>query len=119
MYQTVPSKPLEWTNLVLGGAIILAPFVLGFAALPAAAWSAYLVGALIVCCSAVALVNYKTWAEWTNVMAGLWLIIAPFLLGFANTAGAMWTHIIVGVCVATIAGIQLYNSRSSAMNGTS
>lgn len=112
MAHSPPSKPLEWTNLTLGAALIIAPFVTGFAAGPAAVWNACLIGALIVACSGIALTQHRAWAEWTNTMAGSWLVIAPFVLGFADVASAMWTHILIGLSVAIIAGLQLYRARN-------
>lgn len=114
MTNTVPSKALEWTNLTLGAALIIAPFVTGFAAGPAAVWNACLIGGLIITCSGIALWKYGTWAEWTNATAGSWLVIAPFVLDFAGIASATWTHILVGFAVAVIADGQLYTGRNAS-----
>ena len=111
MTSEIPSKTLEWTNLVLGAGLACAAFM--FTELPTAAWNAGIVGALIVCCSAVALYRYGNWAEWSNLTLGCWAVIAPFLLGFGSAQGAMWTHILIGLCVATIAAMQLMASRNA------
>ena len=111
MTNEVPNKGLEWTNLVLGACLAFAAFM--FAELPAAAWNAGIVGTLIVCCSAVALYRYGDWAEWSNLTLGCWAVVAPFLLGFGEAQTPMWTHVAVGVCVATIAGWQLVASRKA------
>jgi hypothetical protein len=105
MTNDVPSKGLDWTNLVLGAGLACAAFA--FAALPAAAWNAGIGGVLIACCSAVALYRYGTWAEWSNLILGCWAVAAPFLLGFGSAPAAMWTHVLVGLGVAAIAIIQL------------
>jgi len=34
--------------------------------------------------------------DWTVFVAGLWLVSAPFLLGYGDVAAAMWNAIIVG-----------------------
>ncbi|MFD1983611.1 SPW repeat protein [Mesorhizobium newzealandense] len=85
-----------------------------FAGLPLAVWNAGIVGALIVCCSAVALYRYGAWTEWSNLTLGCWAVVAPFLLGFGSAQGPMWTHVMIGLCVATIAAMQLIASRKSA-----
>lgn len=105
MTSDVPSKGLEWTNLILGAGLACAAFM--FTGLPVAAWNAGIVGALIVCCSVVALYRYGAWAEWSNLTLGCWAVVAPFLLGFGQAPTAMWTHVVVGLCVATIAVMQL------------
>lgn len=111
MPSEVPSKGLEWTNLILGACLACAAFM--FAGLHLAAWNAEIVGTLIVCCSAVALYRYGAWIEWSNLTLGSWAVVAPFLLGFGSAQGPMWTHVVIGLCVATIAVIQLAASRKS------
>ena len=105
----VPSKGLEWTNLILGLGLASAAFM--FTELPFAAWNAGIVGVLIACCSTVALYRYAAWIEWSNFTLGCWAVVAPFLLGFGSAQGPMWTHVVIGLCVATIAGWQLAASR--------
>ncbi|OAP39209.1 SPW repeat protein [Sinorhizobium americanum] len=111
MRNEVPSKSLEWSNLVLGVCFIYAAYMFG--GLPAAAWNAGITGTLIVCCSAVALTRYGAWAEWSNLLLGCWAVVAPFLLGFGSESVAMWTHVLLGLCVATIAAIQLFAGRQT------
>jgi len=112
MSKAAPSKALEWTNLTLGAVLVIAPFVAGLTAGPAAAWNAGLIGALIVTCSVIALAKYGDWAEWTNLSAGGWLVIAPFALGFASHPAALWTHVLIGLTVAALAAVQLFKARS-------
>jgi len=39
------------------------------------------------------------WIGWTTLIFGIWLICAPFILGYSSTAGALWNDIILGVLV--------------------
>ncbi len=39
------------------------------------------------------------WLSWINVLIGLWLIIAPFVLGYNGLTVALWNSIVVGVIV--------------------
>lgn len=109
MTSEVPSKGLEWTNLILGAGLACAAFM--FAGAPVAAWNAGIVGTLMVCCSAMALYRYGAWAEWSNLALGCWAVVAPFLLGFGSMPMPMWTHVLIGLCVATIATMQLLAGR--------
>jgi hypothetical protein len=105
MRSEVPSKGLEWTNLILGAGLACAAFM--FAGSPVAAWNAGIVGTLMVFCSAMALYRYGVWTEWSNLTLGCWAVVAPFLLGFGSTETPMWTHVLLGTCVAAIAAMQL------------
>ena len=111
MRDEVPNKGLEWTNLILGAGLACAGFM--FTELPAAAWNLGIVGALIAYCSAVALYRYRPWAEWANLTLGAWAIIAPFVFGFGSAPAPTWTSIAVGLCVASIATMQLLASHKA------
>ncbi|BAV45389.1 Uncharacterized protein MLTONO_0486 [Mesorhizobium loti] len=111
MRSDVPSKGLEWTNLILGVGLACAAIM--FVGLPAAARNAGVVGVLIACSSAMALYRYGDWAEWSNLTLGCWAAVAPFLLGFGSAQGPMWTHVLIGICVAIFAGLQLLASRKA------
>lgn len=41
-----------------------------------------------------------------NVLAGVWMIAAPFVLNFELSTAAQWNHIIVGLAVAAMAGVR-------------
>lgn len=48
------------------------------------------------------------WTSGINLVAGLWLISAPFVLGYAYiTNNALWNDIIVGIVVAAIAAVRV------------
>jgi hypothetical protein len=99
------------TNLVLGGVLACAAVV--FTGLPAAAWNAGIVGLLIVYCSFMALYRYAPWQEWSNATLGCWALAAPFMFGFGSEPVPTWTHVLIGLCVATIAIVQLVAGRAS------
>lgn len=100
----VPSKGLEWTNLVLGGVLATAAIAMTG---PLASWNAAVVGTLIVCCSVVALYRYSAWTEWTNLILGCWTFVAPFLPGFGSAQGPTLMQVVIGLCIAAIATAQL------------
>ena len=46
-------------------------------------------------------------ASTINVLAGIWLIISPFVLRFWHVSAASWDNIIVGVIVLVLAAIRV------------
>jgi len=68
------------------------------------AWS---VSLAIIAISVAALIAFSDWEEWINLLLGLWLIVAPWLLGFAHTT-AMHVSIGVGLVVAYLALLDLW-----------
>jgi hypothetical protein len=57
--------------------------------------------------SLAAIIAYRDWEEWLNVVLGLWLIASPWLLGFPHTR-AMHFSIGIGVVVAFLALLDLF-----------
>jgi hypothetical protein len=43
-----------------------------------------------------------------NLIAGLWAIISPWVVGFSGVTNAMWTHVVVGIIVAVLAAGELW-----------
>jgi hypothetical protein len=39
-----------------------------------------------------------------NLLAGLWLIISPWVFGYANQPGALWNSIVIGIAITILAG---------------
>jgi len=48
-------------------------------------------------------------ASGLNVVAGIWLILAPFILGYANLVPAFWNDVVVGILLVVLAGIRVAN----------
>lgn len=46
-------------------------------------------------------------ASGVNLLAGIWLIIAPFLLGYSDQATPLWNDIIVGILIVAFAGARV------------
>lgn len=84
-------------NVILGIWLIIAPFI--FAMTGAAFWNDILVGifVLILASTRVSRPTASTrLASWTNAIVGIWLILAPFVLGYLSVA-QVWDDIAVGV----------------------
>ena len=91
----------DWANVVLGVWLILSPAILGYAeAGTLAAPHSYAIGIAIAAFALAALYRFYRWEEGVNLALGLWLIAAPFVLGFSHIDAAAWNHVIVGVLVA-------------------
>lgn len=89
----------DQVNMILGAWLIFAPF-LGIGGVnDVAAWNSYLSGAVVAILAIAALSRPQMWEEWINLLVGIWLIIAPFVLGFATQAGPTWNQVILGVLI--------------------
>lgn len=99
---------VDWVNLVLAVLLVISPWVLAFPA-GAATYNAVIAGLVVGLVAVGAIVAFNQWEEWVNLVLGIWVVIAPFVLGFAAAASATWTHVILGLAVAILAAVELWS----------
>jgi hypothetical protein len=64
-------------------------------------------GAVIAVLSLATMVAFSVWEEWANLLLGCWLIVSPWLLGFAHTR-AMHVSIAAGAVVVFMTLLELW-----------
>ncbi len=94
------AKMLSGINAVLGVWLIIAPFVITYPN-TVAMWNSIIVGAVVLILAWIRLANpvRAPGLSWINAILGLWLIVAPFVLGFSGTASTRWNDIVIGVAI--------------------
>jgi hypothetical protein len=104
-------------NLALGAVLFFSPWLFGLSV--GAQWqTASIVGIIIAVVSIAALAAFAVWEEWLNLLAGLILIVSPWLLGFQDSQ-AMTIDVAIGVAVAALAAIEAWLCRMpEAVSGT-
>ena len=105
-------RAVDYVNAALGVVLVLLPWIAGFTSATAAAWNASIVGLAIAAVAVGALVSFAEWEEWANLVLGAWAVVAPWALGFAAVASAMYSHVVVGAIVAVLAAIELWRVRN-------
>ncbi len=98
---------IDGINLILAILLVASPWVLGFPAGPVSI-NAIFAGLAIGVVAVAALYAYAQWEEWVNLILGLWVVVSPFVIGFASIALAMWTHVVIGLAVAALAVAELW-----------
>lgn len=94
------ARELGIINLVLALWLIISPFTLGY---PSGAIANSVILGIVVAILAIIRLSApnQTWASWLNGVAGLWLILAPFMFGF-TTMAVLWNELIIGVIVTIL-----------------
>jgi hypothetical protein len=100
-------------NAVLGAILLASPWLLNFTAEQVPTWNAVISGAVIAIVAFAAFTRMREWEEWIGLAIGLWAMVSPWLLGFAGSRPAMWTHVIIGLLVAALAGIELWRTHGT------
>jgi hypothetical protein len=101
----------DWINLFLGAWIFIVPWAVGHNLTgldsSAAMWNFWIVGIVIFGSSSLALQDIKPWEEWTNLLAGVWLVLSPWIFGYAFETGLLWNSIVVGLSVSFVSSLAL------------
>lgn len=121
MDRRMQAKVASGLDLLAGLWLIISPFVLGYGDIGQATKTiasqatnnSIVVGFTIAAIAAIRLANaYRfgeyelptMWLSWLSALLGLWLIAAPFILGFTGLTTAFWNTIILGIIV-TVLGV--------------
>jgi len=96
---------LDLYNILLAAFLFTTPWLFAYAN-EVVRWDMWIVGAAIMAVALLAIFAYAAWEEWVNTMLGIWLIVSPWLLGFAHTR-AMHFSIGIGLAVILMALIEL------------
>jgi SPW repeat-containing protein len=97
---------LDLYNLLLAVILFGAPWFFAHAS-RAAALDLRLSATAIIILSLAAMIAFSAWEEWLNLALGLWLVVSPWLLGFAHTR-AMHFAIGIGLAIAFLASLELW-----------
>jgi len=105
----------DWTTVILGGLLFIAPFVFAVPLTGAAAWTAYIGGVLLAVVGLYDLYRPGSQAgEWTEVVLGALVFIAPWILGFASLVAVAWSAWVIGALAVALAGWVIFAASSTA-----
>ena len=100
------SNRINWVVAILGVWEIIAPFVLGYVTVRPPFWNNIIFGAALLVLSVwsalSASVTVDRTLDWIDAVIGIWLIVAPFVLGYTTVTAALWNDIIVGIVVVVL-----------------
>jgi hypothetical protein len=103
-------------NLILSGVLFFSPWMFDLSI--GAQWqTASVAGIIIAVLSIAALAAFAVWEEWFILVAGLVLIVSPWLLGFQDS-DAMTIDVVIGVIVAVLAAIEVWLTRDERPNSS-
>ena len=78
-------------------------FILGLSGTTAFLWNGLIVGIAVMALAVAATLskdpqNIKA-MNWITAALGMWLLLAPFILGYSVLAAALWSDIISGIVI--------------------
>ena len=105
----------HWINLICAVLLFISPWVLRFSDNPHAAWTAWIGGIVIFVMAIAAMAQFSEWEEWIALIAGVLVVIFPWVLGFASIHYAVGACVILGIIVVLSSISQLWVIHSSPM----
>lgn len=96
---------MYWLIALLGVALAVAPFILGYNDQTTAMWTSVVLGVVVALVAAykAAARDIARWEDGLAIIAGVLAVIAPFIL-FNSVTTAVWTSVIIGALVILLAG---------------
>ena len=103
-------KNISWINILLGVWLVIAPFALS-TVIPNETWTAndIILGILLIAASwtIVSMAAPSTGIAWFEVLCGIWLIVAPFILRYSTAHVKLGNDVISGIIAIVIAAIAM------------
>jgi hypothetical protein len=101
MFRTL--KWEDWVGIGLGIWLIASPWAFGFSDQSAATMNALIMGSILVLEEMLEVVVHEMAEEWIDLVAGLWLVVSPLVLGFASQTAASANTAAVGLLTVLFA----------------
>lgn len=119
----------DWANIVLAVLLFIAPWAFQFTGSPgtpevgdsaglSAAWNAWISALVVAALAIAALLRFAEWEEWLNAAVGLWLVISPWVLGFAAIPAALWSAVVLGALIAVSSGWKALEAHGGGWRAT-
>lgn len=108
---TNSKRPQDFFNLILAACLFISPWLFGFVGDVMPTRNAWIVAAVLALVASAALSAFAEWEEWVNLVLGLWLMVAPWMLGFTGNFNAFWTHMILGILTAAVSAWAVWDYR--------
>ena len=105
--QSATARWQQWASFVLGLWLAVSPWICGYEDHHVATANAAFLGIAFALGSHFEASLDPCSAEWLNLAGGIWLVAAPFILGFATSGVASANCIAVGALVIALAASAL------------
>ena len=93
----------DWVGVALGVCLLASPLVLGFSDHSAATMNALIMGTILVLEELLDVYIHEVAEEWIDIIAGLWLIVSPIVLGFTSLMPAVVSTAAIGLLTVLFA----------------
>jgi SPW repeat len=108
-----PQHWQDWANLLLGICVFLSPWAIGRHVGSAVISNYVIVGIATSFLAIAALVAFRPWKEWIDLVLGAWLVVSPWLVGFSAVNALMWNAVLIGAFIIVCAWCALSDKQGA------
>jgi hypothetical protein len=101
----------DWVSLVCAALLFISPWILGFSGDVTATRAAWITGVVVAIFAVAAVAQFAEWEEWISLALGVWMIVAPWVVGFSAVGLAVATFVVLGVVVALASASEIWQVR--------
>jgi hypothetical protein len=101
----------DWVGMGLGVLILISPFAVNDQLEQAMTLNTLVTGLLVLIVSEIELLGAAAWETWEEVVSaaiGVWLMVSPFLFGYAAIGQLRFWHFALGALVALLAAVEFW-----------
>lgn len=84
-------------NLGVGVLLFISPWLFQFTDMTGAAINAWLCGVVVAGVATAALISFSQWQQWHGIPVGAWIILSPWVFGFAPLVPVTSLHVLLGM----------------------
>jgi hypothetical protein len=104
-------KVLVLIRLICAGGMFGAPWLIELAQAPT--WNLRVCGYAMLTASLAALVAEADWEPRVNLWLGVWILAAPWMMGFYHETGAALIHLVGGGLVSMLSALEVWSGERS------
>ena len=97
-----------WPWLSLDGVELGAKLEGGPSAFGLVVWHAFLIGGALAFLSVLSFVCRSVWLAGLQLIVGLWIAVAPWIIDLGDGAATSWLHAAAGLIIAAMASFDIY-----------
>ncbi len=101
----------DWITLVCAVLLFISPWILAFSGDVTATRAAWITGVVVAIFAVAALVQFAEWEEWVSLLLGVWMIVAPWVVGFSGVGVAVAAFVVLGIVVALASMSEIWQIR--------
>ena len=90
---------IDGLNIALGIILFASPWLFDFVSDRLAAWNAWVSAVVLIGIAATTLLRFAEWADWVELVLGFWIVLSPWMIGYADTGPGHTAHMLIGLGV--------------------